>query len=113
MRKKMWALLGATAMTAGVALNISTARAETAAKTEVKKADLTEVKVCPMTGEAIHGAGVGSEIVGQYNVHFCCGGCKGEFDKLPKKEQERRVEQAAKTQKENAKQAQDGAKEDK
>lgn len=63
MRKKMWALLGATAMMAGA----------------------------------------GSQIVGQYKVFFCCGGCKGSFNKLPKKEQERRVEQAAKTQEENAK----------
>ena len=47
------------------------------------KAKLVEVTTCPITGEAVKDMKAGgSEVVGNYNVHFCCAGCKPNFDKL-------------------------------
>jgi hypothetical protein len=52
-----------------------------------------------MMQTSIHGKGVGSSVVGNYKVHFCCGGCKPAFDKLPKAEKEKKVQAALKVQK--------------
>ena len=47
------------------------------------KTKLVEVTTCPITGEAVKDMKAGgSEVVGNYNVHFCCAGCKPNFDKL-------------------------------
>ena len=45
------------------------------------------VNTCPITGEKIVGAGVGMSVVGNYEVHFCCAGCKPMFDKMTKAQQ--------------------------
>ncbi|HEX8832585.1 MAG TPA: hypothetical protein VF719_00205, partial [Abditibacteriaceae bacterium] len=47
-----------------------------------KTAKLIDVKVCPMMMHAVEGNGSGTSVVGNYQVHFCCGGCKPAFDKL-------------------------------
>ena len=57
-----------------------------------------DVKVCPMSQEAVKGDGAGSEVVGNYKVFFCCGGCKGNFDKLSAEEKTKKVEAALKVQ---------------
>jgi hypothetical protein len=41
---------------------------------------------CPVTNEAVKGAGSGSEVVGKYKVTFCCAGCKPQFDAKSAKE---------------------------
>jgi hypothetical protein len=115
MLKHMLALTGALTMCAGAALagpscpacgaqptNANTEKV--VEKTETTK--LTEVKVCPMTGEAVRGNGAGHQVVGEYEVYFCCGGCKKAFNKLSKEEQAKRVADAAAKQAENRKEAQ-------
>jgi hypothetical protein len=42
---------------------------------------------CPMTGEAVKGAGVGAETVGKYKISFCCAGCPEQFNAMSKKDQ--------------------------
>lgn len=64
---------------------------------------LTEVKVCPMTGEAVEGEGAGSEVVGKYKVYFCCSGCKAGFAKLSPEKKEEKVAAAVKKQEESKK----------
>lgn len=73
-----------------------TAAAKPAKATKAVK--LTDVNVCPMTMETVHGKGVGHSVVGNYDVHFCCGGCKPEFDKLSKPEQQKKIQAALKVQ---------------
>lgn len=92
MMKQLLALTTAATLLTGVAL------ANTPAKDAGKKmgakpttAKLVEVKVCPMTGEAVKGKGAGSEVVGKYNVHFCCGGCQPAFDKLSKADKDKKI----------------------
>jgi hypothetical protein len=63
-------------------------------KTKAVKSAKTEVRVCPMTGEAVTGKGAGSQVVGKYNVHFCCAGCKPAFNKLSKAEQQKKIQAA-------------------
>ncbi|GAB4454381.1 MAG: hypothetical protein OHK0029_08880 [Armatimonadaceae bacterium] len=45
------------------------------------------VNVCPIMQAEVVGEGSGVSLVDNYEVHFCCGGCKPQFDALPKKEQ--------------------------
>lgn len=61
-------------------------------------AKLTEVNICPISMEAIHGKGVGSEVVGKYNVNFCCAGCQPAFDKLSAEEKDKKIAAALKKQ---------------
>ncbi len=62
-----------------------------------------DVKVCPMSKEAVKGDGAGNEVVGKYKVFFCCGGCKGNFDKLSAEDKTKKVEAALKVQEDAAK----------
>ncbi len=45
------------------------------------------VNTCPITGGKVVGKGVGMSVVGKYEVHFCCAGCKPIFDKMSKAQQ--------------------------
>lgn len=49
------------------------------------------VHTCPITGGKVVGAGAGMSRVANYEVHFCCAGCKPEFDKLPKTAQLQKI----------------------
>jgi len=49
------------------------------------------VNTCPTTGGKVVGAGVGMSRVASYEVHFCCAGCKPEFDKLSKAAQLQKI----------------------
>ena len=64
---------------------------------------LTSVMICPISGEKQMGAGGGTEVVGKYEVHFCCPSCKPQFDKLSKKDQQKKIAAALKKQKEGDK----------
>ena len=66
-------------------------------------AQLTEIKVCPMSGEEVKGEGAGSEVVGKYKVFFCCSDCKASFNKLSPAEKEKKVMAALKKQEESKK----------
>ncbi len=72
-----------------------------AAKT-VKKADasksatIADVWTCPMTGEAVADKSAKSEVVGNYRVHFCCGGCPDAFAKLSASDKLAKAEEASK-----------------
>ncbi len=45
------------------------------------------VNTCPITGGKVVGKGAGMSVVGSYEVHFCCAGCKPMFDKMSKAQQ--------------------------
>jgi hypothetical protein len=47
----------------------------------------TVVMVCPIMGSPVKGEGAGMTVVDNYEVHFCCDGCKPAFDKMTKDEQ--------------------------
>ncbi len=47
----------------------------------------TVVSTCPITGGKVVGMGAGMSVVGNYEVHFCCAGCKPMFDKMTKAQQ--------------------------
>jgi hypothetical protein len=96
MLKKVLALTTAATFLAGAALASSPDKDKKAKK-------LTDVTVCPMTGEAVKGEGGGSEVVGKYKVHFCCNGCQPNFDKLSKKDQQKKIADALKKQKSSKK----------
>lgn|SRR5258708_7587043 len=57
---------------------------------------LIVLHTCPMTGEAIKGAGVDGETIGKYKVSFCCAGCQPQFAKLSKKDQQKKLAEIAK-----------------
>jgi hypothetical protein len=59
---------------------------------------ITEVRVCPMANKAVKGDGAGSSDFKTYKVFFCCGGCKGNFDKLTDAVKQEKVDAALKTQ---------------
>lgn len=66
-----------------------------------KKADaggtkLVVVNTCPMTGEDAKSAAGGTCKVGNYEVHFCCAGCKAPFEKMSVAEQETKIKAALK-----------------
>ena len=52
---------------------------------------LVRLNVCPMMGSPIKGEGVGMSQVDDYEVHFCCAGCKPAFDKMTKTQQMEKV----------------------
>ena len=54
------------------------------------------VDTCPITGEKVVGPGVGMSLVGNYEVHFCCGGCKPAFDKMTKAQQLEKIRAVSK-----------------
>jgi hypothetical protein len=64
-------------------------------------ASLTEVKVCPMNGEAIQSANAPSEVVGNRKVYFCCAAHKAAFNKLSPEEKQKKI--AAALEKQNKK----------
>jgi hypothetical protein len=97
--KKFLSLAALTFAMAGT-VALSSARAEDAPKTEEK---ITEVRVCPMANKAVKGDGAGNTTFKTYKVFFCCGGCKGGFDKLSDEDKQKKVDAALKTQ--NAKPA--------
>ncbi len=78
-------------------LSLTAAAWAAPAKTK-SSAKVVDVKVCPMTNAPMHGKGAGSRVVGNYRVHFCCGGCPEAFNKLSKAEQKKKVAAAVKTQ---------------
>ena len=88
--KKVLALIIAASCLTGVAAAASTPRTK---KQQEKKAaaTITEVRVCPMSGEAVKGEGAGSETVGNYKVYFCCADCKEAFGKLSAEVKEKKV----------------------
>lgn len=98
--KRVLVLLIATIFLAGSALAVTPQKKRHRTKTAAN-ASLTEVKVCPINGEAIEGKGAGSEVVGNYKVYFCCADHKAEFNRLSKEEKEKRVAEAL--QKQNSK----------
>ena len=58
----------------------------------------TDLWTCPITGEKIadhKGAGTPA-VVGNYTVHFCCGGCDGKFAALSAKDKKAKVAAIAK-----------------
>jgi hypothetical protein len=64
-----------------------------------KAPKVTDVNVCPISGKAAMGPGGGTEVVGKYRVHFCCPDCKPQFDKLSRKEKEKKIAALLKKQK--------------
>ena len=64
---------------------------------------LTEVKVCPMNGEAVTDANAPSEVVGNYKVYFCCAHHKEAFGKLSQEEKDQKIAKALEKQKANQK----------
>lgn len=57
-----------------------------------KTAKKIVISTCPITGEKVVGAGVGMSLVGNYEVHFCCAGCKPAFDKMTKAQQLQKIQ---------------------
>jgi len=94
MLKKVLLLTTAATFLAGAAF---------AGTPDKKDKKVTDVKVCPITGEAVKGDGAGSEVVGKYKVYFCCAGCQPSFDKLSKKDKEKKVAEVLKKQKKSEK----------
>lgn len=90
MKKFLLAALIAASMSAGFP-----SHAEDAKKEAPK---VTEVRVCPMANKAVKGDGAGSSDFKTYKVFFCCGGCKGNFDKLTDEAKQQKVDAALKTQ---------------
>lgn len=100
--KTTFALFAALSVVSAVAF----AAPPTASKKPVTKkpvtktvAKVTDVWTCPMTGEKIadHKTEAGKpEVVGNYRVHFCCGGCDTTFAKLSDKDKKDKAEAAAK-----------------
>lgn len=68
-----------------------------------KAPKLTDMKVCPISGQTAMGPGGGTEVVGKYVVHFCCPSCKPQFDKLSKANKEKKIAAALKKQKSSQK----------
>src|SRR2546422_3867046 len=64
------------------------------------KKKTTHVMVCPISGEKADSMGkAGTEVVGKYTVHFCCPSCQPKFDKLSKKDKEKKIAEALKKKK--------------
>ncbi|HZO88298.1 MAG TPA: hypothetical protein VFB38_08155 [Chthonomonadaceae bacterium] len=66
------------------------------AKKITKTAKITDVWVCPMTGEAVTDHSGKGVLVGDKRVHFCCPSCEPSFNKLTAKEKKAKVAEAAK-----------------
>lgn len=69
-----------------------------AKSTKAKAPKLTEVNVCPMTGESSEGSDLSMKYK-NYNVHFCCPGCDTSFAKLSATEKDKKIAEALKEQK--------------
>lgn len=67
-----------------------------AKKAEGGESKLIVVNTCPMTGEDAKSAAGGTCKVGNYEVHFCCAGCKAPFEKMTVAEQEAKIKAALK-----------------
>ncbi len=52
---------------------------------------LTQVMSCPISGEAVKGSTGETTTVAGYEVHFCCAGCKPQFDALSTAEKTNKV----------------------
>ena len=99
--KKFLSLAALTfAMASTVAL--SSVQAQDAPKTEEK---LTEVRVCPMASKPVKGDGAGNVTFKTYKVFFCCGGCKGGFEKLSDEDKQKKVDAALAKQNEKKEEA--------
>ncbi len=68
---------------------------KTTGKAVVKTAKLVQVMHCPITGEEVKDASGKTAKVDNYNVHFCCPGCDGQFAKLSKKDQLAKAKEAS------------------
>ena len=79
----------------------STKRAAKAPAKTAKPAKITDINFCPMTGEAAKGSG--GQVVGDKRLHFCCGGCQPDFNKLSKAEQAKKIAEVTKKQQDEAK----------
>jgi hypothetical protein len=97
MWKKVLLITGAAVALAGCAI-LPVHAADTAGQTDSNRQQLIEVKVCPITGDVVHGHGAGNEVVDQYKVYFCCGGCQSDFDKLSAEQKLQKAEAAYKIQ---------------
>ena len=62
-------------------------------------ASLTEVKVCPINGEAVTDANAPNEVVGNYKVYFCCAHHQEAFNKLSQAEKDQKITKALEKQK--------------
>ena len=60
-------------------------------KAETGETKLVVVNTCPMTGEEVKSAAGGICKVGNYEVHFCCAGCKAPFEKMSVADQEAKI----------------------
>ena len=60
-------------------------------KAETGETKLVVVNTCPMTGEEAKGPAGGTCKVGNYEVHFCCAGCKAPFEKMSVADQEAKI----------------------
>jgi hypothetical protein len=100
--KKLIALIIALVCTLGIC-TISFGQ-DANKKDDTKTAEtLIDVKVCPMTGEAVEEEGAASSVVGKYKVYFCCEGCKAPFDKLSNEEKDKKIASALEKQNSNKK----------
>lgn len=91
MRRKLGAAALAMFLMAGLAGGGHAAEAK-------KPAKPVEVKVCPISMEAVAGNGVGSAVVDNYKVYFCCDGCPQAFSKLSKAKKLEKIRAALKQQ---------------
>lgn len=57
---------------------------------------LTKVMVCPMMGSPVKDDKGATSLVGNYEVHFCCAGCKPAFDRLDDKTKQAKIAAALK-----------------
>ena len=96
----MFAALSVVSASAVFAAPPKDGKKPVAAKPVVKTtAKVTDVWTCPVTGEKIadHKTEAGKpEVVGNYRVHFCCGGCDTSFAKLSAKDKTEKAAAAAK-----------------
>jgi hypothetical protein len=84
------------ALTAAATLVASAAFAAPDKDKKAPKSKVVDVMYCPIMNSAVKGAGGGSSVVGKYKIHFCCPGCKPQFDKLSKAEKDKKVAEAVK-----------------
>ena len=73
------------------------ASASFAAPDKSKKSKVVQVMTCPIMGSAAKKGGPSRTLktkTATYMVHFCCGMCPGQFDKLSAAEKEKKVKAA-------------------
>lgn len=98
MMKKVMVVALAASFLASAALASAFYRNVASSALETQQA-LTEVKVCPMNGEAVTDAGAPNEVVGNYKVYFCCEHHKEAFSKLSQQQKEQKIAKALEKQK--------------